>query len=281
MSEVVSGLESAVNGQSAVKEWKIRYQKPGAPMVHSKTGGAVARACGVGDWRGFFHGYGYLPVVLPGDTFTFTARQDDSAAAANTGDGVSGPAIADSATIIWDIERAKTIEYRVDFSGNGAFSLDQDFLAVDDQAVVHQCTEGLTVTIGGTHTSQLRNLQLILRRKNRAFNHSGTAGWVNRTIGTLDAEFRLRRYLDSSEPFPVLATPLVYRFNVTSTLYYQLTYCQSELIDDYGAETEGDEDADAALRGVFNAYVGTTQGSILLPLGTPPTLTEWWPSDDR
>jgi hypothetical protein len=274
----ISGHLGLVDGQSAVREWKINHQRPAHATAHSSSGGAFGRSCGVTDYKGWFHGYGHTPVVLPGDAFQFIGDLGNAQGTQAVVDG----AIGERATIIWDQERGQVVQYRVDFAAKtGALTLETGVSATDpdadgDPGAVINCSEGLTVTIGGVATSQVRRMRLEMFQRSRPFNDSSTAGLVGRNEGTLDGRFSFVRHYDTGEAFPVLATPQVYAFAVGGGPAWTITWCQVESIEDFGPNREGQENVAAEVKGVFNLFSGTSQGSIVLP-----DSTEFWPTDGR
>ncbi len=274
-----SGTKALVDGQSAVKWWEVEHEKPSPPKLDSAGGTAEHYHCGVEDWRGFFIGNGYQPTVLPGDDFEFEGVVDEVSSGPSVYKGASGTAIVDRIIITWQPRINDLIEYRVDFSGNDLNGLDLEGVITtpaDAADPVYACVQDMTVEVGGTDVTQMESFRLVLQARNKGFVHSETNGVRLRTPGAIGGAFEFKRLFDNAQAFTALKTPAVYKFNVTDTLFWQLTYGEVHHIKNFGTNLESDENVTALVQGVFSGMDGTTQGSIVLP-----DTVEWWPTDGR
>jgi hypothetical protein len=276
---VLSGLGAAIKveippaaaaAESTVREWRIRYRGHPPPYAATNTDGATARDTGNTDWRGFYLGYGHTPLVFPGDTFTFTGSTDAT-------NGATGPAICDRITITCYIKRGLQIDYRVDYSANGALTLGAA-AAVDDTAVNAFTSVGRTLKLGGTSQVDdgtavpgLGLWRLVVSRANKPYVHTGTAGKTQRTVGTLDARWIYQLYVDDpsdTDQLPALQGNPLMKFYVTSSTFWELRWGKLLDIDPFGADILGPENVGATLLGGMTADVGGVAGSIYNPVGT-------------
>lgn len=274
---VISGIgavvHTAATAESTVREWGIRYRGMPPPYAATNTQAAMTRDTGNVDWRGFYLGYGHTPSIFPGDSFAFEGTTDGTK-------GVYGTARCDRITITCHIERGSQIEYRADFSSNGALALAADVggTPLTDASAVNAFTSvarkinlgGTSQVDDGTAVPQARLWRLSIARALRPYVHTGTAGRVQRESGNLDVQWLYQVYVDSpadTDQIPALQSAQLMKFYVTSTLFWEVRWGKVEAVDPFGANREGQEDVGATISGGLCGY-NAAAGSIYNPTPT-------------
>lgn len=273
---VISGNLSLVDGISA-REWMVREGADHKRYVDSRTKGSGGRLAGNTDWSGRVSSFGYTPVKMPKELFTFKGSVDGSK-------GVAGPVIVDSVEINWDIENGEIIQHVTEFSGNGVFD-DTDTSSLTDAAVPDPPTSigtklQLAVVAGSPSFSALadvRNMRLRITADNKNYVTSSTGGVNYRKAGNIDAEFSAAVFADTINSLP---SPNDFRFArifVDSTLYWELRAMIFGEMSDLVANRETGDligcTLNAAFSGFFDVSGTPTEGII-----HKPGASSWWPA---
>lgn len=265
---VWSGNEIAVDGETSVRGFKIKYggRIPGVTASGYTYG--TGRTKPVTDWSGQYFGYGYQPANMPRSRFTLTASIDGVK-------GVTGAAYATKVIIRGSIEKGGQIEYIVEFKADGALTLGAAAAEDTDAPEIYDATASNIATgTDGTNWAYrpcIRDWVIEITAKDKPYSASCTPRVTKRTMGAIDARVLWRYYLENidviNELTPAHATNERYvRVYVTSELFYQFDSCRIMEIDDFGGDHEGDENVAGAMMAEWNITKdGSELGQILLP----------------
>lgn len=274
---VISGVNGSVNGKSVVEEWKIRTASNPTDVGITD---AETRVAGNTDWTGFYRAYGYLPEVLPGDSFTFLGGigkpTTDTGAYSGTNE-----TIVESAEIRWDIEAGKLIEHTVDFASNGTLTIGTAAPTKGNTMNLFKSigTKLSICTAGGSYADLdgIQNMRLRLTRKLHSYAASNTGGKVKRIPLKLDAEFSFSIYTDDFAVIPVAGNCYWVKAYVTAALFWEIKSLYVSDAGDMGPDIETGAPVVVPVTMNFSAYyelpAGTwTKGSIF-----KPGAAQWWP----
>lgn len=262
---IISGNDATVSGENTNRLWRIEYVETPATYKAGNTKSAEGAKCGIGDWQGFYLGYGHTPAAFPGVDFTFTGSTDGSK-------GATGTAYCELIRILWDIKAGKLIEYMVQFSGNGALTVGAA-VATDATVPDPPCTESMGFSFG-TAVSAINYMELILRNPGKKYINSDTAGETRRKRGYLSGEFTVRMDEGDTSALPTRGQIAVAQFDVTDTLYWELTWGKIVKVI-AGVDHESNEVVGSEVQGVFLPFDAGVEGSL-----TNPASTEQWPYSD-
>jgi uncharacterized protein YneR len=229
--------------------------------------GAEGQLAGNTDWRGVYLGYNHTPNVFPGDSFPFTMSLDGV-------NGVTGTARCERLRIRAPVEEGQKIEFEVTFGGNSALARGSAVAAdTDDIDTVSAISRD--VEFAGVAEADVRYWELDLYLKNvRRYTTSTLAGSYRRNSGILAGRWKYGIYTDDITAASARINNFyVMKFNVTATLFWQLTWGHVKGVRDLTADYESDENVNAEVYGVFSGANGTSIGSIIDPL----VATKWPP----
>lgn len=260
---VISGLQAAVKVASTVESttagWQVRDLSRAARYRASNTEGAETSAAGNRDWSGWYRNYGYTPLLFPGDEFTFYGSIDGE-------NGCSGSAIAQRFTLQIPAEAGGNVGYRVDFASQGALSYGPA-VAVDTSAVNAVNAAGRKANWADVDVGETSYMQLTLGAYNRPFAGSSVPGIVRRAAGAIHGQFLFQAYTNDPTLIPAVGSTGVLRFYVTASAYWELKWCRVEIMDDFGADHEGQRPVGYSVGGSFACRLGSEMGHVLDPAG--------------
>lgn len=267
MAAPLVGVNMAVNGENTLRQWRIVDRSELRPYAASNTKSGYGRACGIVDWEGVYLGYGIMPAVFPGDTFTFTGSIDGS-------HGYTGTAYCNRVEIVVDIENGNYVEYAVGFACNGLLTPSKSLVASDVTIPDPPCPEGLTVKLDDDDQTHVRFMRLILENKGVPYVDSDTAGRRQRTRGVFDAKLQYSQYFE--DPTVELAAKDIdynVKVGVATGLAWDIDFMRVESIQPI-VDLSKDENVGVVIEMAFNASDGTDMGSVKTPEDTP---VEKWP----
>lgn len=267
---VISGLSAAVekdgSAESTLSGWQVRDIHEIAPASYagSNTRAGMTSTQGNQDWRGRYQNYGHTPLLFPGDQFTFLGS-------INALTGCSGAAICDRIIITAAGEEGRNILCVSEFSSNGALSYGAAVASDVSTPTIYNAA-GRKVARGGVDVDETSYWRLILGARNRRFFASGVPGVARRQPGVFYAQWMYQCYTDDPTSIPARGSVAALRFYVTAALYWELSLCRFDLIDEFGADIEGQKPVGYTAAGSFVGYIGGSPiGHVINPAGT----TKW------
>lgn len=267
MAPPLVGVNMAVDGVNTLRQWRIVDRSELRPYAASNTKSGYGRNCGIVDWEGVYLGYGILPAVFPGETFTFTGSLDGS-------HGYTGSAYCNRVEIIVDIENGNYVEYAVGFACNGILTPSKALVASDVSIPSPPCPEGLTVSLDDGAQTHVRFMRLIMENKGAPYVDSETAGRRHRTRGIFDAKLQYSQYFE--DPTAELADKDIdynVKVGVGTSLSWDISFMRVESIQPI-VDLSKDENVGAVIEMAFNASDGTSMGHVKTPEEIP---VEKWP----
>ena len=268
---VIAGLQATVrkgaSTESTTAGWKVRDLSQSAHCPASNTLGGDQTTAGNSDWFGFYRNYGHTPIVFPGDTFAFLGSIKKPAGGAIS---ASGDAICQRLTLHVPGEQGGNIQYQVELAGNGALTYGADSLT-DSSNVAAVNAAGRKASWGGADAEvdvpETRLMRLAFGTRNRPYAGSGLPGVMRRVESITYAQWVYQCYTDDATLIPVRGSTGILRFYVTATTYWELKWVRVELIDEFGAEIEGQKNVGYTVAGSWLARLGTETGYIKDPSG--------------
>lgn len=267
MAAPLVGVNMAVDGVNTLRQWRIVDRSELRPYAASNTKSGYGRNCGIVDWEGVYLGYGILPAVFPGETFTFTGSLDGS-------HGYTGSAYCNRVEIIVDIENGNYVEYAVGFACNGILTPSKALVASDVSIPSPPCPEGLTVSLDDGAQTHVRFMRLIMENKGAPYVDSETAGRRQRTRGIFDAKLQYSQYFE--DPTAELAEKDIdynVKVGVGTSLSWDISFMRVESVQPI-VDLSKDENVGAVIEMAFNASDGTSMGHVKTPEEIP---VEKWP----
>lgn len=193
---VLNGISGVVNGQHTIQKWSISSSADIQELFASNTLGGPIQLDGNEDWSGSFDAYGFQPVLVPGEFFTFRGSVDGTEGVKSEASG----AIVDTVVISGDIEGGKPISYVVNFSGSGTLTKDSvsasDVTTPEPMSAI-ACTASLQDVVeaaAASNMSDVRTFTITLSAANTAYNSSTTGGQTLRLAGNFSAQVSLSLY---------------------------------------------------------------------------------------
>lgn len=190
---VHGGKFGVVNGQSTVRDWSVNDIQTPAVARASNTKNAPVRKQGVHDWSGSFNAFGAIPVVMPGESFSFSGYTAPDNDVSGNGEVGAGTALVDSVVITWNWGSSEIVGYVVNFSGHLALtwsSSSHSDLSTPDTPPV--CGTKVQVDPGGGYVDlpNLTQAVLTLSATNPTYVNSSTivggVCWTGRKAGPID-----------------------------------------------------------------------------------------------
>lgn len=253
-------------GAVTIRDWDVSHKADLPDFVNAGTKGGTGRRVGTKDWSGSFSCDGHTPPLIPGQTGAFIGALDASK-------GASGSIIVDETTIKWDIEAGKIIENSTKFSGSGVLTLG----AVTPVAVTEVpdpvTSVGCKALLGATEILQIRTMELTLKRANQGGAHSGSAGWMQRRRGPLDATVAISIYCDDPSAPPQPGAEDELKLYVGAATFWALKNMLFGELSGLKVDVKTHALIGATLNAAFNGFLaGATVGHI-----KNPATTALWP----
>ena len=282
---VLSGIAGLVaKGASAVtqcRKWSIGVNTETQPYASSATKKGHGRVVGNADWKGSYNTYGFLPAVMPGDSFVFHGSLDGVK-------GVNGTALCESVEIVWDIENGKIIEHTVEFAANGVLTEGAETGVADTTVPNPPTAVGCVIKItplGGVEATidEVRTMRLKITRASQAFVGSAVAGQKRRVATNWDFEVSYTCYQNDLSALPQpnsIAQLKLYCTDpgASTPLWWDLKWVMFKETSGVDVDIEGGTLVGATVTGDMNGFAvvtGTpTTGFIKTPEATPTTI---WP----
>ncbi|MDD5477998.1 MAG: hypothetical protein PHG87_07390 [Candidatus Omnitrophica bacterium] len=273
---VISGLNACVDGINTMGKWTVELSNEVKSWLASNSKRAPGYLPGNFDWSGSYEAWGYQPLKMPTNEFTFTGSVDGAK-------GVSGDVVVDSVEITIGVEAADIIKHTVEFSGNGALTK-ADISAISDVESPEAFTSlGLKAYLGDiaesplySELSDVRTVTLRFTADNKEYNSSGTSGYTKRLAGNIGGEVTISVYADSLDDLPDEGDLAALKVMVTDTLFWELKWIIFASIGDFAADVETGDLIGAELSGNFSglAFDGSSwlEGEIVRP-----DSSIWWP----
>jgi hypothetical protein len=283
---VRSGRFGIVNGQSTARQWSFNVLSEAKVFRASNTFGATGRKRGIKDWNGSYGAYGGVPVVYPGEEFTFEGyTAPDSGDFGGDGPIYAGPAIVDSVAIAWNWTNGEIISHTVNFSGMGEIVesvglysdiTDPDVPEFDGAKITVDPNDGEESGSGsGFHQwCNLLSATLTLTADNKSFVNSCSGGWRSRTPGNLDwtAAVVAQEVSQAKLPFAI-GDDVPLRFYITPTTFWRLRWGH---VMDFSGLTVNTETGDFIQMTVNFGMSGFTDEGTGLVI--TPDDTQLWPA---
>ncbi len=263
---IVTGLSGVFLGQGTVRSFNVRELREAIEWSASGAAGIKSQIAGNKDWNGSASMYGYVPAVMPGAGFTFKGQTDS----ASTGKAWTGTAIMDTLSVTCNTEAAQPLECSIGFSGNGDVSTTTTVIT-DATAPSVYSSISCGADFAGTAIKDVRSWTMNIASDNKRYASSETAGQYLRKAGNKSGTVTVTNYQADVTDVLVPGVIDVLKLYVTSTLFWQLSYCQLEDWDTVVDIETGD------ITGVsysfkysaFKLITGTwTQGTIINPATT-------------
>ena len=118
-NENLSGEHGMVNGVTCLMQWNVARNRPPVVINNSKLRGGKGRRGGIGSWNGGWSADGGVPLVMPGELFSFvgyTAPADGDEGS----DGIryTGQAVCSQVVLNWDWSTDAIVSHTVQFQGH-------------------------------------------------------------------------------------------------------------------------------------------------------------------
>ncbi len=259
-------------GAETVRQWEVEYFEDDRPYAASNTAMGTDRNCGPTDWTGKYFAHGGLPIVFPGDAFTFIGE------AAND-KGANGTAITERAQIYWEQERGDYLQHIVHFAGNGALTLGAA-VKTDASIPAPQCSSNLIVKLDGGEQADVRRAYLDIFRVhgrppgqlgNRPYASSSTSGQIRRVKSRLDYRGWIDAYVTDHSSLPALQTAPIILLYTTAALYWELKWARITRLENIGANVEAADLLGVRIHFAMKGSNGTSLGWVK----SPGPSTEW------
>lgn len=282
MSGPHSGRWAVVNGQSTVRNWTVNELQEARRYYASNTKSGAGRKLGPRDWNGNFGGYGAVPALLPGETFTFkgfTAPDND---AESPGNGVvyEGPAIVDSIAITWNWGAQELISYVCNFSGNGRLTNSVTTALLDstdpDPPIV--CGTKLEYNTGSADVEwdYLTQAVLTMTCENQAYLNSSTIDtgecWRERKKGNFDWTLALTEEDTDRDNKPDPGDDILCKLYVDGSTFWELKWGHIENFSNITADRESGTILSRQVNLAMNGFDGSSTGYV-----KKPDTTSIWP----
>jgi len=188
-----TGTNGAINGITCIDYFRIPDTQVAASGFCSSGDGGEFVDGGNYDWQVHARVYGGEPLVLPGETFTFSG-------ATRSSKSLSGPSIVDAVDIRWDVEEANLFYHFLYFSGNGVLSVGTA-TETDSGTPSPVACRGLGIAIDGVDYS-IRKARLVIQDLNAAYNDTDTEGFTKRARGNSRVQFEFTAYFADFAEYP-------------------------------------------------------------------------------
>lgn len=272
---VKTGINAAVDGVSTARGWEVSYTADTQKYVASNTDGGPGREDGNKDWSGSYTAYGHTPAVWPGESFTFLGSEDGAV-------GVSGTAIVDTITINIDFESGAIIDYTVNFSADGALTLNAAAVVADATMPAAYTSIGRKVqlkAIGGAYADvdDVRTVTITLSAENQSYVSSSTSGWVRRNAGNFDATLSLSIY--ESDLSALILPNSIYsvKVYVTAAAFWEFEWIKFGEASGVTVDREGAGHIAYTANGAFTGFAEVT-GSMTQGFIKNPAVATKWPA---
>lgn len=277
---VHSGKFGVVNGQSTIRNWTVTETRNNVRYRASNTRGGSGRVPGVHSWQGSFAGMGGLPLVMPGEVFTFAGytAPTDNVLGAN-GQRITGQAIVDNIAITWDWAAANPVSYQVNFSGH----LDPTWTsaaALSDATIPEiepPCGIIFEYSIDdGTTFAELEDLTtatLTLTAENQSYVNSSTNCYTGRIAGPFDWTLAITQQSDerAGGAFDI-GDNLVLKAYTNPTEYWLLKWGMLKDFTGLNVDRESGAILQRTMNLEMNGFVGGAVGKV-----EKPGAATFWP----
>lgn len=275
-----SGKFGVVNGHSTIRNWTVTEARNNVRYRASNTRGGSARVPGIHTWSGSFGGYGGLPLVMPGEIFTFagyTAPANNVLGA--NGQRITGQAIVDNIAITWDWAGGNPLSYQVNFSGHldpawtSAAAL-SDSTIPEIEPICDKLFE-FSVDDGSTFAEleDLTTATLTLTAENQAYVNSSTNCYTGRVAGPFDWTLAVTQQSDvrAGGDFDI-GDNLVLRAYTSATEYWLLKWGMVKDFTGLNVDRESGAILQRTINLEMNGFVGGVVGEV-----EKPGAVAFWP----
>ena len=275
---IKTGINAAINGVSTARGWQVTYNAATQKGVASNTKGGPARAAGNTDWKGSYTAYGHTPSVWVGEKFTFLGSEDGAV-------GVSGAAIVDTISMTIDIEGGTIIGYTVNFSANGALTLNAAAVVADATLPTIYSAVQRKVQIKATSEGaafadidDVRTVTLNFSAENKSYVSSSTAGATKREAGNIEATISISIYESSLDAVILPNSIYSVRVFVEAAAYWDISYMMFGEASNINVAREGAEVISYTANGAFTGYARNDAGTMVEGFIKNPAVVTKWPA---
>jgi hypothetical protein len=283
---VHSGKFALVDDMDTVRNWTINEQQAPARGIASNTAFGPLRRVGVRSWNGTFTRYGGLPLLMPGDLFTFRgygAPVDD--VVGSDGMVYDGQAMVGSVGLAWDWQGAGLLVETYNFAGHLALSKDDSAAPFPDLVLpdpLESCGTKIQYSIGSGAYADFENLtaaQFTLNCALQAYVNSSTANWTGQKAGPIDWTLSLSQQDERRVAgVPDIGDDIRLKLFIDATRFWELLW--GHVRDFTGIDANRETGAILARTINVDMTANTASGGALGSIDMPGA-TEWWPTDSR
>lgn len=283
---VFGGELGVVNGQSDVRNWNVTEAEGLQTFVASNTRRGSASEGGVRAWNGSFAQYGGVPVVLPGDQFTFKGiTSPDNLVPGAAGEVVSGSAFLNQLTINWNWAGGEKVNMSSDFMGHLALAKTNEVQAADTAAPARYPAAGAKIqhSPDGVNWYDIPNLttaSLVLSAGVQSYANSSTviSGviWTGRTRGPINWTLSLNQQDNKpggTNGYPAIASIHQLRLYINAIDFWLLKWGK---FGDYSG-LQVDREAGTIIARTLNAQMDGYKDGVVGAITLPGAGSPWWP----
>lgn len=281
---VHSGKFGVVDNESTVRNWSISDEQALQSYVASNTLFGTGRQPGVESWTGSFQKYGFLPGVMPGDSFSFLGYEAPDDDVSGNGMRYSGTALVNQLQINWNWGAGEILNAQVDFAGHlallaatGAEITDSVFPTVPPVTVTKiQYAPGPAFdTFADLECLSTAQLTLTCALQAYVNSCSIVAGklWTGQKAGPIDWTFTVTQQ-DNQRPIAKGAAVALKLF-VSATEFFLLEWGRLQNYSGITVDRQTGAIISQTLTFGMDGFdtVGSAVGQIVLP-----DTSVWWPA---
>jgi hypothetical protein len=283
---VHSGKFALVDGIDTVRNWTINEQQAPARGIASNTAFGPLRRVGVRSWSGSFTRYGGLPLLMPGDLFTFKGYGAPvTDVVGEDGMVYDGQAMVGSVGLAWDWQGAGLLVETYNFAGHLELSKDDSAPAFLDASLPspnESCGTKIQYSVGGGAYTDFENLtaaQLNIQCALQAYVNSSTVNWTGQKAGPIDWNMSLSQQDERRVAgVPDIGDDVKLKCFIDATLFWELLW--GHVRDFTGIDANRESGAILARTINVDMTANEASGGALGAIDLPGA-TQWWPVDER
>lgn len=279
---VHSGKHGVVNAQSTVRNWTVNETQAPARGVASNTLLGPVRKRGVHDWTGSYGAYGGIPVVMPGEIFTFTGYTSPDDDVSGVGQTLTGQAIVESVAITWNWAAGEMLSYVTNFGAAGALTASTG--TITDVTTPDMPEIGLTkwqyepTAPGFLDIPNLTQAVLNISCALQTYVNSSTviAGkvWTFRKSGVIDWNVALTQQDNERSTLFTIGDDVKLKGFINATEFWDLQW--GHVRDFSGLNV--DRESGAIIQRTINMDMNGILAGVAGRIRKPAAVSDWWPA---
>lgn len=274
-----SGKFGTVNGHTSVFNWELNDDSSPEIFRASNTRNGQFVKAGIEDWSGSFSGFGGLPTVLPGETFTFEGyTAPGTGVFGNDGKVYTGSAIVSSASINWQWQPSQSLSWTVNFEAASGTLAESDDAFDDTTLELPDKMCNLVIDVGASAAevawADVVSAVLNITSENQVVVNSSTSCATNRDPGAISWNLAVTDQ-QQTQGYAKGADHRI-RIFTNATLFWLMEWAHLQSYTGLVVDRQGGGIIQKTANFVMQGSDGTTIGALAKPGGTnfwPPVFT--------